>query len=58
MWFSLNEWFWYERFWLFFNYIWVELEDSDGLVYVYFRDMLVVLFVVLVLVVVRFVFER
>ncbi|EPY76817.1 LAG1 longevity assurance 4-like protein [Camelus ferus] len=58
MWSSLNEWLWQDRFWLPANNSWADLEDRDGLVYPHPRDMLMALPLALVLLAVRFTFER
>lgn len=58
MWSSLKEWLWQDRFWLPPNTSWAELEDRDGLVYAHPQDMLAALPVALVLVAMRFTFER
>ncbi|XP_036171262.1 ceramide synthase 4 isoform X3 [Myotis myotis] len=58
MWSSLNEWLWQDRFWLPPNNSWADLEDRDGLVYAHPQDLLAALPLALVLVVMRFAFER
>ncbi|XP_023601869.1 ceramide synthase 4 isoform X3 [Myotis lucifugus] len=58
MWSSLNEWLWQDRFWLPPNNSWADLEDRDGLVYAHPQDLLAALPLALVLVAMRFTFER
>ncbi|XP_074061119.1 ceramide synthase 4-like isoform X1 [Macrotis lagotis] len=55
---SLYEWFWKDEYWFPPGYSWADTEDSDGVTYPHPRDLLTSIPLALVLMVIRFGFER
>lgn len=55
---TLNEWLWWERLWLPVNVSWSDLEDSEGRVYAKGSHLYATLPCALVMLLVRYLFER